>query len=221
MSRPLFNRTLDLEYFSGSQACIYIGDVWVDEITYFEYTTRQTKQPIYGYASQLFDACAAGHVLATGAFAINYKEAGYLWTVLRRWFGMEMDSISSGSKQDPINSSKKKALFQNKINSAGGVGGAPIVGSNGTKVSRAGIERLMNGQMSQQERYDFYQTLQGFATEENGVDKTFEDVVEIFEDQIWGTQNNDKLIEQLRRTDDNAFDGFDMYATFGNYANLG
>lgn len=219
---PILNRYYDLEYFSGSQATIYIGDVWVDEVTFIMYRRIQEKTPLYGYASQLFDDTAAGHVLVQGSFAINYKEQGYLWAILRRWFNYGEDSFSEKGRVDPVNSRKAKILTANKIGTdPNKIGGRPILGSNGTRVSRATVERLLQNKASRQERYEFYRSLAGYATFSPGTgkDKIFEDIVEIFEDQLWKFSDNRKLLEQVRRIDDNVFDGFDIYVLFGNYSN--
>ena len=221
--RPVQNRYYDNEYFCGSNCSVYIGDVFVDEITYIEYRRVQDKTPLYGYASQLFDGTARGHVLVTGAFSINYKESGYLWATLRRWFSLEGEDIAALGRADPVGASKKKkALTAGKLGGTdNGIGGRPVIGSNGTRVSRANIERLLQGKASRQERYQFWRSLAGYATFSpgGGKDKVFEDIVEVFEDQVWKYPDNRKLLEQIRRVDDNVFDGFDIYVLAGNYAN--
>lgn len=202
----------DLEYFSSSSAAIYIGDVWVDEITSIEYVCRQNKTPIYGYASQLFDATSKGHVLVSGSFSINFKEQGYLWAVLKRWFKM-------GVEGGILSPAQGKYLLNDKRNTnANGTGGAPLKGSNGTTISRATIERLVSGTATKKERYEAYTAMAGFASYSvpNGQDKIFEDICEVFEDQVWNIGDNEILNSQLRRVDDNAFDGFDIYVVFGN-----
>ncbi len=220
MTTQNLNRYYDLEYFSGAQAALYIGDVWVDEVTTISYVRRQSKVPLYGYASQLFDMTAKGQVIVQGQFSINYKEQGYLWAILRRWF--DYGSQVPIGRMDMLEGKYQKALTDARLNpSTTGQGGRPITGSNGTQVSRAGIERLTSGTATKAERYKFYQSLGGYSSYsvKDGQDKVFEDIVEAFEDELWKTTDNDSLLQQLRRTDDNAFDGFDIYLTFGNYAN--
>lgn len=218
-----FTTVYDLDYFSGSQMFLYIGDVWIDEVTSLQYVTRQEKQPIYGYASQLYDDVAAGRVIVQGSFTINYKEQGYLWAVLRRWKditeNIALPGLNLTTKRDIARQENRdRALLANRL---GGGSGRPVVGSNGTRISRASIERLVRGEATTQERNDFYNQLAGYATfdVDSPRDKTFEDIAEIFEDQIWTQPDNNNLNNQIRRTDDNRFDGFDMYVVFGNYAN--
>ena len=78
------SRVYDLDYFTGSQCAVYIGDVFVDEVTNIAFKVNQSKQPIYGYASQLFNAVAPGRVLVQGQFTVNFKESGYLFIILAR-----------------------------------------------------------------------------------------------------------------------------------------
>lgn len=228
-NNPIFNRVYDLDFYSDSQCLLYIGDVWVDDVTSISYVCRQEKMPIYGYASQMFDDTAAGHILVQGSFTINFKEQGYLWAVLRRWFQM-----GPGAPGFPIDQNDKQAAKRNRqvnkllrnVRKPGertGRGGRPIVGSNGTSVSYASIERLAQGEATKKERDEMYHSLAGYATFDvnSPKDKVFEDIVEAFEDEIWKTTDNEELLKQIRRVDDNMFDGFDIYLTFGNYASKG
>jgi len=214
----LDTQVYDLDYFSGSQMFLYIGNVWLDEVTSLQYTTQQIKTPIYGYASQLWDDCAAGHVLVQGQFSINFKEQGYLWATLRRTKNVSSEQAYAGAEGIKNIAKKDKRL---------GITRAPrdrrpIWGSNATRVSRQSLERIMQGRATKGEEYQFYQDLAGYATFDvaSPRDKIFEDVVEYYEDQIWAKGvTNDRLKTQIRRTDDNRFDGFDIYVVFGNYAN--
>lgn len=219
---PIFNKIYDLDYFSDSQTFLYIGDVWVDEVTSIQYECRQTKTPIYGYASQLFDTTAAGHVLVQGAFSINFKEQGYLWAVLRRWF--DYGPGAPELRRDVVDAGKAAKLVANKLApGARNKGARPVIGSNGTRIERQSIERIAQGEATKGERYKFYQDLAGYSTFDvkSPKDKVFEDIVEAFEDEIWKTSENATLLEQVRRTDDNCFDGFDIYMVFGDYSQKG
>lgn len=229
MAEQPYTSIYDLDYFSGSQMFLYIGDVWIDEITTLQYRTDQSKRPIYGYASQLWDDCAAGQVMVQGAFTINYKEQGYLWAVLRRYFEIQSSLTNIPTARSNQTRSGEKLLRNNtklkrrgQTIESGTIGSRPLIGSNGTQISRASIERLIRGEATTGERYEFYHGLAGYATTqvEKPRDKVFEDVMEVFEDQIWGKEiDNNTLNSQIRRTDDNVFDGFDMYVVFGNMAN--
>ncbi|MED2041338.1 hypothetical protein P4V58_30315, partial [Bacillus wiedmannii] len=69
-------------YYSGADIRIYFGDNWIDEIVEIEWTMQEQLAPIYGYASYTWDKVARGNRLVQGSFSINFKEAGYLQTVL-------------------------------------------------------------------------------------------------------------------------------------------
>ncbi len=73
------------QYFSGNQATIFIGDVWVDDIIAYDYTLQHSKVPRYGYGSEKFDLVPPGTQLITGSFTINFREPNYLWVILERY----------------------------------------------------------------------------------------------------------------------------------------
>ena len=75
----------DTQYFSGAQCSVFIGDVWVDEITSITLAVQQSKSPLYGYADEYYRDVARGQVIVNGEFSINFKEAGYLYLVLKRY----------------------------------------------------------------------------------------------------------------------------------------
>jgi hypothetical protein len=221
-SVPL-TRVYDLEYFSSNQCFLYIGDVWVDEVTSMQYVRQQQKTPLYGYASQLFDATSAGHVLVSGSFSINFKEQGYLWAVLRRWHSLDSKMLDIKGYRDPASAKKARALVMNKrgADPFNSTGGRPVVGSNGTKISRATIESITKGDASKTDRDKFYKSLAGYSSFDVGSpqDRTFEDIVEAFEDEVWNTADNADLLNEARNPDNVLFDNFDAYVVFGNYSN--
>lgn len=71
------------EYFSGTNTRIYFGDLWMDEITSFDFTLQEQVAPIFGYASFTFDRVARGSRQIQGTFRINFRESGYLNVVMQ------------------------------------------------------------------------------------------------------------------------------------------
>jgi len=69
-------------YYSGTDARIYFGDIWVDEIVEIEFGLQEQVAPIYGYGSYTWDVVARGNRVVAGQFVINFKEVGYLQTIL-------------------------------------------------------------------------------------------------------------------------------------------
>ncbi len=223
----------DLEYFSSNQAALYIGDVFVDEVIALSYSVQQSKSPIYGYASQLFDAVSHGTVLVQGQFSVNFKESGYLWLILHRYkrFQNAVDETISryNNVKDQFTATDVGGKIVNVPTSKRILGGknvpfARIQDKNKEFdfISRAGIERLVTGEASRDERFSFYQNLAGYATISNpkAKDKVFEDIVEVFEDQVW-QEDVSELDDFTRRVDDNFFDDFDMFVVFGDYTKPG
>lgn len=70
------------DYYSGSDASIYFGDVFVDELMHIEYKLREMVMPIYGYNSYRFDAVARGQRIVEGRFTIAFRESGFMFHLL-------------------------------------------------------------------------------------------------------------------------------------------
>lgn len=83
-------------YFTMTQARMYIGDIFIDELNFCQFVLQNNKIPIYGYASRDFDDIAQGKSLVQGQFGINFISEGYLYTTL-----LEYDKLSgSGNVVD-------------------------------------------------------------------------------------------------------------------------
>jgi len=219
----------NIEYFSGAQASIYIGDVLVDEVTSINYQVSQSRTPLYGYADQLFRDVSKGVVLVQGSFSVNFKEAGYLWLVLNRYRELVRHQPSLMGEVG------KGDLFNKKST------GDPLVDAN--------IEKLINGELGVADRNRILQDaaaspeggsladlglsgagddLRGFASlargqAEGGSAGLAENVFEAFENRIWddaddfGLGENGGLEKQHRRADDPELNPFDIFVTFGDY----
>lgn len=207
----------NVEYFSGTQAAVYIGDIWIDEITSISYAVHQSRTPLYGYASQLFDDVSKGPVIVQGEFTINFKEAGYLWLVLDR--------------------------YQRVMKGAPGILGpfsdsARISVGNIEQITDDKIKRMINGQMSigdrtrylqdmagvftlsEEQRADTAASLRGYASNARAEARKSrsENKFEVFEDAIWGAKSQEDLDNQTRRADDHRINPFDIYIAFGDFA---
>jgi hypothetical protein len=69
-------------YYSGSQITVWFGDIMIDDVVSIQWSRSQNKKPIYGYASQQFDAVAKGTVIIQGNFVLNFRQSGYLSLVM-------------------------------------------------------------------------------------------------------------------------------------------
>lgn len=76
---PNFNK---FSFYSGSQITVWFGNILIDDIVSIQWQRMQNKRPIYGYASQKFDAVAKGTVLIQGNFVVNFRQSGYLSLVM-------------------------------------------------------------------------------------------------------------------------------------------
>lgn len=70
-------------YYSGSQITVWFGNIYIDDIYSIQWVRTQNKMPIYGYASQTFDAIAKGTVLVQGNFVINFRQEGYMSYIMK------------------------------------------------------------------------------------------------------------------------------------------
>lgn len=208
----------DQEYFSGAQVNLYIGDVLIDEATGLQIMLNQSKRPVYGYASQLFDATTRGTVIVQGEFSINFKESGYLHTVLSRF---KKQTLGVGPLAvSPYVSRKNVGRVEG--------GGAKRNGVPGF-LARQNVEQVLEGDVPKEQLIDYYQSLAGFSNQSaersalfrqlNFPDErrnleTAEHVFEAFEDRVWGPERLDDI---ARRVDDNNFDNFTMWITYGDY----
>jgi hypothetical protein len=186
----------DSDYFTGCQVSIYVGDVWVDEIAHFQLELSQMKTPIYGYASELWDTIALGPKLVRGAFAINFKEAGYLFAVLLNY----RNKVKFGKSTDPY-------VEKNVI-------------------MRANIERMMSLPEGDARLLQAYYDIASFASEaqktKKGLDK-FESFAELYEDAVWDATSKGKFETRTGMKSRSSFvselNGFDIYIQFGDFTN--
>lgn len=81
-------------YFTPTQAFLYIGNLYIDELIGFQYTLQGNKVPVFGYASTMLDAIGTGKTLIQGQLSINFISEGYLYTVLDQY------TLSSSDPQE-------------------------------------------------------------------------------------------------------------------------
>jgi hypothetical protein len=225
----------DQEYFSGSQVNIYIGDVLIDEVTALSVSVHQKKRPIYGYASQLFDNVSCGTVLVEGQFQINFKESGYLHTVLNR-FERQKNLKGTPYVSPRVSSSNigrpqvdGKNVGGAKLKNPGDTRGDPgvLFRKNIEEIDSRAVERIVSGKhptdnrdLTPEEQIEYYQQMMRYHVEASGFNNQAgalpksESTFERFEDQVW---RNDRLTTGARRVDDQAFDGFTIYVTYGDF----
>lgn len=70
------------DFFSGSDVSLYFDDVYMEDVQALEFGLQEKVLPIYGYNSYTYDATARGQRIVQGSFAIAFKEAGYVYSVM-------------------------------------------------------------------------------------------------------------------------------------------
>ena len=111
------------KYYSGMCVRVYFGEYWVDEISEIEFSLQEQVAPIFGYASYTWDKVARGNRYVTGSFVVNYKEVGYLQTILNSlssnmtenntWFDYETFSSINEEKGKAHRDLKASDLIEN------------------------------------------------------------------------------------------------------------
>ena len=77
------------QYFSGANAYVNVKtsdgndtSKRMIECAGISYSTSSSQQPVYGYASHLYDAMLPGRVIVQGTFVVNYTEPFYVEKLL-------------------------------------------------------------------------------------------------------------------------------------------
>jgi hypothetical protein len=208
----------EVDYFSGAQVAIYIGDVLVDEVTSITYQVSQHRTPLYGYASQLFDALTAGPVIVQGNFTINFKEAGYLWFILQRYQNI------IGAKNPPIaslNDGLRERTFDMNPEMKADRGQSQYVNPAliAWEVANKIINKDQASQLQDTARANTGRKLGGYSSiaRAQGGMGVAENVYEYFEDKIWASQAAQEDLNEGRRADSNNLNPFEIYVAYGDY----
>lgn len=79
--------TFKYDYHSGANVGLYIGGHHITDAVGFEVSLMQTKQPVYGYASSLYDGVASGVVQVSGIIYMNFKQAQLMSSIVAQHRG--------------------------------------------------------------------------------------------------------------------------------------
>lgn len=195
-------QTYPYDYFTGTDCKIFFGDIWVDDIVTIQYNVSQNKAPLYGYASQTYDAIAKGQVLVQGTLTIAFKEVGYLNTIQYTMEGQRDRTATALANQ-------MKDYYDGSVK--GTVRYVPqLDGNTSVTVSANGTPQIIR---QEQTIEDILSSKHGAVASgvwkdvygaTDGGSKDFEDFVEALEDTIWGDSNGKpyELRNVLRRVDE-------------------
>lgn len=98
------------KYFASNNALVFIGPYLLDEAVSIQYKLTQSKVPVYGYASQYYDAVGDGKIIVQGALSINYIDSAYLFMAL----------YTAGQK---LAGNNQENSYTAALNSLSGIGG--------------------------------------------------------------------------------------------------
>jgi len=190
------------DYYSGTDCKIFFGDIWVDDIVTIQYSINQTKTPIYGYASQNYDAVCKGQVLVQGTLSIAFKEVGYLNTIQYVMDGQkERVHTALADKIVEYSDGAKKGTVK-YIPQLDGLTGVTISANGTPQIIRQEqtIEQILSARNGNNTASGLWKDLYGGNT----TNRDFEDFAEALEDTIWGDANGKpyELKKYLRRVDE-------------------
>ncbi len=196
--------TYRYDYFSGSQAKVYFGDVLVDDIVTLSYAMRQTKEPIYGYASQKYDAVAMGTIIGEGSLTIAFKEVGYL-NVIQSYLDAQREGIDLARENviRRLTSGRERNISQ-EIQNTSTLSAVMQPNLTPSLVRRAeNIESILDDLKDKSiSPFKVRGRTDGAVT--TGA-QDFDDMAELLEDTIWGDHNG-KPFElrdvELKRADE-------------------
>lgn len=223
------------DYFCGANVLCYFEDVLVDDVVRIAWSVNQSRQPIYGYASQYFNALAAGVVIAGGSIWVAFKEAAYIPVILRHICSRRdgTDDLYASPAETPAsgiststNLPDSAATWQGEMTD----GNVRMTGLS----RRASIERLMQAEAQNPNGADLQQFLTRYAVNISAMsDREFEDLAETFEDALWyggnsmrsgrrdamsgnfrGGELSDEAFLGVRRADQ--FPPFDIILAYGD-----
>jgi hypothetical protein len=72
-------------YWSGLDAQVFAGDVFLDELITLQWRLDEVVAPLFSYASYTYDSVMHGARRVSGSFMINFKRQGYLYELLEQW----------------------------------------------------------------------------------------------------------------------------------------
>lgn len=188
------NNTLGLyetDYYAGNQIMIFLGDLWLEDVTMIQFQLHQNKRPFYGYKSQQWNTVATGTQLVEGVFSINYTHTNYLNMAIAYY--LSKNGPSAGAQVNSSTGNISVTDVQNYIqqlrnnptmiqNLSPSPSGNPVIGSTAT---------------------DF-------------ANLNFTDKANMLESYLWGASDSKSPMADQVISPDN-LPGFDIVISFGNY----
>jgi hypothetical protein len=231
--RNLGNIIYEYDYFSGSSCLVYFEHILVDDCVRIGFNVQQQRRPLFGYASQYYNALAAGVVMVTGSFWIGFKEAAYIPIILKNITDARIHGDSGEFFGTPAIATGD-VWATGTTDSMSLAEGAAAAGE-GFEVERASVERLVEAAAADDQSATTARALTNVFTQLGALsDAEFEGYAEMFEDAIWyggnrpedgrgdafsdnltsGESTTDEEFLAFRRADQ--YPPFDILVTFGD-----
>lgn len=182
------NVNYEYDMYSGSQVLVYFEDVLVEDAARIGWNVSQRRVPVYGYASQYFNALASGNVIANGSLWVYFKEAAYMPTILRHVAARkdpENDLFYATPAQVPWSGQDSFSSLQTSAR----VWGSGVNNEDTRqlgRVQRASIERILEAREENEGSETNQRELQDLLLSLGAMnDREFEDIAETFEDALW------------------------------------
>lgn len=205
------------EYFSGAQVKVYVNDVRLNAVT-IAWTASQNKIPVYGYASQEFDAVMKGNFLVNGELSIAFRDVGEFHAIDKHIKEKNVRQDTYVRALTRLSTLSRDTFDEGNLIGSFSAGQTPLIGyvknklrndQNQLVVSNDTIDTLLSGPYS------------------------FEEIARTLEEVIWGIHplEQDKAIiradqmDFVRFTDRNGIpytsiaDGLNFLITYGNVEN--
>ena len=74
--------TYRYDFFSGANIGVWVGPMLLSEAVAVEFSLSQSKRPLWGWASQKYDAVANGVVQCSGMLYMNFRQAHLMNAVI-------------------------------------------------------------------------------------------------------------------------------------------
>jgi len=189
-------------YPAGTQAKVFFGSVWVDDLVSIQWDAVEQKAPLYGYNSDLFDGVAAGTKIVQGVLTIAFKKAGYIPAILTSLRQRGIGSL------DPIGDFKRakadRRNEQRRLSWRPTVNTTPLTGALEDSVTPGprtnNIEQLLD--LAKQDDNSLYEM-----------------IAENLRNSIWGnTRSNPFTVTDHDKSETGlkVVRGFDIFITYGH-----
>jgi hypothetical protein len=185
----------EMDYYSGSNLFLMMGDVLIDTAASLRWTVQQSKTPVYGYAQQYYSFVASGHVLVQGTLGVAFKESGYMLNPIQRFANFAAKAY--GSRINPEEATRK-GYWNNpryRQDKDGNIINSYVPkdftfteaarAAENKKVAKGNVEQMQEWHRQGENPKQFGKFNKLYRELAALPDNAFEDQAEVFEDVVW------------------------------------